>query len=852
MYENHRTALPVLVCVLSFLFFSMLGCSGSGSDDNTTAPHGKTNNVNLTIKLPGPGQGLTQPAPGKHSVVPETAVEVLVSPKAGYVFSGWELSGDGSIDDPDAPVTTVTLSGDAVLMPQLKPEVQMKIQVSPQSCGSTVPMSEKTHSLGRGDTVDLSAEPGTGYYFVEWQADNGCNIADLMASSTTVTVSRDCGVTAQFEEDPVKFSGIVTATAYTSTDSDEETTRAKLSWLEAVSSFSASPGEIIYHVYHAESSDLAILYRSDHLVASLPGVLETEIEIEPGEKETYFLVVAADLQGNRNHSRKVVSVVPCQMVFKGGMPPMDLKEVGADKITVSGAEKIVTLYGGDWRFLFPSGKTIIVYGDGADLLKNVLSVRFDGLSTAIHYKDTQLGQVVKSGRFRTSTTFPDLSQLPVQSWQTVSDRADLPDVFIRELESLDRANSSVYVNPAGTVLVTESRADGATPSKDGRFEGTIPMGNLGKFRYLFDVELGVEDDLKRNWYGYGKVEYFKVVIKGKIRIQGVAEILLDSAADEAWIKEDLMKKKVQLLLWVGPIPIVQEFEFWVDAKLFVDISKESDFKAEVGVKLEKTINIGFEYRPEWPEPGWKTISNSEKQIEIPFSLSGSASTHTTLHLTPHFRVCFEKSATAEASLFSRSRLHADFNANNTLNDLGFYLTRFDVNSDAEMKMECDFSPFGQILAYHYDSWVLFKSELYSLPELKIDNFLPETIYVDKETQPHYLPAVVSAEFVDGINNGLKHLWWKTQKLMPDGQMWESLQDSRLLLSDEIVHQASDISKPPLFVFDQYTDLSVDRLFKTGLYRIVLMGTTKGYLGDLDTRLGEARFRVYSEFEPDTE
>jgi len=845
MSANHRTALLALVSVLSLLLFSMLGCNGS--DNNTTSFSG-TNNVNLTIELANPGQGLTQPAPGIHSVASETPVKVLVSPRGGYVFSGWQLSGDGFLDDPNASVTTVTLSGDAVLMPQLKPEVWMKIQVSPQSCGSTVPMSEKTHSLGQGDMVDLSAEPGTGYYFVEWYAENGCNIADLMASSTTVTVSGDCEVTAQFEEDPVKFSGIVAATAYTATDSGEESAKAKLSWLEAVSSFSASPEEIIYHVYHAESSDLDILYRPDHLVASLPGALETEIEIEPGEKETYFLVVAEDLQGNRNHSRKVVSVVPYQMVFKSGMPPMDLEEVGADKITVSGAEKIVTLYGGDWRFLFPSGKTIIVYGDGGDLLKNVLSVRFDGLSTAIHYYDTQLGQVVESGRFRTSSTFPDLSQLPVQSWRTVSDRADLPDVFIRELESLDRANSSVYVNPAGTVLVTEFRADGATPSKDGLFEGTIPMGNFGNFHYLFDVKLGVENNIE--WKN-GKIEYFKVVLKGKIRIHGVAKILLNSASSEKWIKEDLIKKKVQLLFWAGAIPIFQEFDFWVDAKLFVDISKESDFNAEAGVKLEKTINIGFEYRP---ESGWKTISNSEKQIDIPFSLSGSASTNTTLHLTPHFRARFEKSATAEASLFSRSRLHADFTANNTLNDLGFYLTRFDIKNETEMKMECDFSPFGQILKYHFDRWVLFDSQLYSLPELKFHDFLPQTIYVNEETQPHDLPAVVSAEFVDGIHNGLKALWWSLEKLMPDGEMWAPVQESRLLLSDELVHQASIIPNPPpyLFVFDQYTDLFVDRLFETGLYRIMLWGTTKGYLGSLDTRWGEARFRVISETTPDTD
>ena len=115
MSANHRTALLALVSVLSLLLFSMLGCNGS--DNNTTSFSG-TNNVNLTIELANPGQGLTQPAPGIHSVASETPVKVLVSPRAGYVFSGWQLSGDGFLDDPNAPVTTVTLSGDAVLMPQ--------------------------------------------------------------------------------------------------------------------------------------------------------------------------------------------------------------------------------------------------------------------------------------------------------------------------------------------------------------------------------------------------------------------------------------------------------------------------------------------------------------------------------------------------------------------------------------------------------------------------------------------------------------------------------------------------------------------------------------------------------------
>ncbi len=838
MYENHRTLMSVLVCVLSFLSYSMLGCSGS--DDNTTAPMQRANNVNLTIELEDPEQGLTQPGPGTHSVSSETPVEVLVSPRAGYVFSGWQLSGNGYLDDPDAPVTTVTLSGDALLTPRFKPEVRMTIQVSPPSCGSTVPMPEKVHSLGQGDTVELSASPGTGYYFVEWQVDDGCDIADPTASSTTAAVTGNCEVTAQFEEDLVKFSGIVTATAYTSMNSSEETTQAKLSWLEAVSPFSALPGEITYHVYYAESSDLETLYRPDHLVASLPGVLETEIEIGSDEKETYFLVVAEDPQGNRNRSRKVVSVVPCQMVLEGGAP-MDLEEVGAEEITVSGAENIVTLHGGDWRYLFTYGQNIIVYGDGADLLKKVKSFRFDGRNTAIQYEDIQLSQVAESGHFRTSSTFPDLSELPSQTWQTVLGRADLPDFFMRDLESLDRSNSSVYLNPEGTMLVTESRADGVVSSRDG-FQNTIPIGNFGSLHYLMDINLGVKDDIK--WKN-GEVEYFKVQMTGKVRIHGVAKIKLNSESGDRWEKKDLIQKKVLLIYALGPIPVVQEIEFWVDGALYVDINKQSNFEAEAGVKLEKPIDIGFEYRR---DSGWKTIFNPEKKIDTPFGMSGSASTDTTLHLTPHFRTSFYQSATAEATLYSIDKLFADFTADN----LDFYLTRFDVYAHAYMTMACDFSPFGYLLINHSDSLWLIDSQVYNLPELKVWDFLPETIHIDKDTEPHFLPAVVYCKFVDGINNGLRELWWSLEQLQPDGGMWvpvEDMQNIRLLLSDGLVYQAA-VSKPPpyRFVFEQYTDLFVDRLLETGLYRIKVWGTTRGGLGFLDTRVAEARFHVLSEMD----
>ncbi len=840
MCGKHRHVTETLLLwfvLLPLLFALILGCSDSDSTISGSDPfRGKP--VNLTIDHKNTETGLTQPPSGSHSVLAETPVDIVASPGDGYVFSGWQLSGAGSLGDPHASVTTVTLSGDTVLKPLFKREVRLTIHIVPPSCGSTVPMPEKAISLGQEDTIELSALPGTGYYFSGWQGTQGCEITDSTASSTTAIISADCKITAEFEEDPVKFSGIVIANAYTATDSQtgHEKTLANLEWLEASSRFSGSPEEMTYHVYHGNNSDLKTLYRSENLKLSQKGVLKAELDIDTEETKTYFLVVAEDPQGNRNHGHRVASVVSSRLTFDQGGVPMDLRTLGADNITVSAEEKTVTLHGGDWRYLFPTGKNIALFGDDLGV-KSVSYATFNNDNyTTIHYKDKELKDFVQGGRFQTYANFPDLNQLPAQTLQRALERSDLPAQFIRRLESAERSNTLVYINPAKTMILIESSADGVTQSRDGAFERTISLDGFGTLNILIDLTLGAYTDRVVD-ENTKEVEQLLIDFEGAARVHGVAKLQIDSGSNLEFKKERLVEKKFTVIYALGPVPVIQDFDFWIDAYLDVSFNEGTDLQITAGVKVDKGIHIGMYYER---GKGWSPYYRQEHHKDLPLAVSGSAKTTTTLHLTPHVKTTFNKCATAEAQLVSNSKLFADFTAAGS----EVMLTRCDFNSHAYMMFFCDFKPFGVILlgSTNPNSLWLFTGCFYSLPEMKMGPV--QNLSVDEKTTPHHLRDFAKVEFVDGIKNPRRKVWWVLERLMPDGQMWVPVPTSRLLPDSETIDRATE---PPYdrCRFIQNCDLYVDNIFPQGLYRIKTTGTTKGILGSLDTRVVSRQFRVYN-------
>ena len=830
----------VMTLLLStFMLYAMAGC-GDSEDQTAEPPATLVDAVNLTVHYEETQQGLVNPPAGVHEAEKDTPVEILAVPNIGYVFSRWTLTGDGEVSAPDSSDTTVTLTGDCVLKPEFKPAVEVTLHVSPENVGLVSPTAEETVIIGEGDSLQLTATAETGYHLSSWSSDDGCEIEDTLSTDTVATVSSDCHITAEFEEDVVQFAGIVNATAYKSTNGEAGNvkTLASLMWLEAVSPYASSPEDITYHVYRSSQGQVEQIYQPANRVLSLEGAFQAEVEIDPDWDEAYFLVVAEDPRGNRSDDYQVAAVTPGEFEFYDGAPPINLDDIGASAITVSEDDTSVTLHAGDWRFLFPTNRDIIVNDAAPNFMKEVKNVTFNGRDTVIEYVNVNMDDIVKSGTFSTWTTFPDLALLPAQTQLSALNNPNTPDCFLQALDSLDQEDADVYINPQGNIMVWESNDPDITPSRSNRFEDDIPITNqttglqFGTLHCFVDLSLGAGTVKKKK---EGVVEKFDINIRGKARIEAVATINIDSNFYHEWKREKLLNKGVKLLYHFGPIPVYQELEFWVDSDLFVTIKEGSQIQATAGVKLNKQVNVGLRYER---GAGWSTYYNENSESKIPFKMSGSAATDTTLHIRPHIKTNFYKSAYAEMTIKSINKLFASFNFGDSVP----YLTRCDLKAHAFMFIECDFVPFGKLLATQSDSLWLYDKQIYSLPETQFWNWIPNTVYISED--PFLLEDVLYYDFIDGINNSRRKISWVLERIEPDGQGWVLVQ-GRLSPKFALINLSA---KPPpyLYEYNQTADLLIDRSMPIGLYRVRVTGDTNGWLGPLDSRKAEARFMVQTE------
>ena len=107
----------------------------------------------------------------------------------GYQFTGWVGTG---INDPGDSNTTVLMTQDRNISATFLIN-SYTLSVSAGSAGGSV-SSSGSHSHGTQTTV--TATPQTGYSFIDWTGDG---IADLNAAKTTVDMTQDRNITANFE-----------------------------------------------------------------------------------------------------------------------------------------------------------------------------------------------------------------------------------------------------------------------------------------------------------------------------------------------------------------------------------------------------------------------------------------------------------------------------------------------------------------------------------------------------------------------------------------------------------------------------------------------------------------------------
>jgi uncharacterized protein YkwD len=158
------------------------------------------------------GGSVTTPGEGTFTYDAGTVVSMVAVPAAGFRFVNWTGDVD-SIESVEAASTTITVTGNCSVtanFEHLAPQ-QFDLATSSTAGGSVVVPGEGTFTYAAGTSVNLIATPTTGYEFVNWTGDVG-TIDDANAPSTTITMSADYSIVANFEPIPaVRYNLTITA-----------------------------------------------------------------------------------------------------------------------------------------------------------------------------------------------------------------------------------------------------------------------------------------------------------------------------------------------------------------------------------------------------------------------------------------------------------------------------------------------------------------------------------------------------------------------------------------------------------------------------------------------------------------
>ena len=152
----------------------------------------------LTITSTEGGQVVT-PDEGAFTYYEGEEVSLAAVAENGYRFANW--AGDvGSIADPDAASTTITMNDDYSIIANFyeMPVTYYTLTVAVNGNGSTSP-SAGQHTYAAGTAVAVTAAPASGYRFVSWTGDVAA-IANVIAATTTIRMDADYSIVANFEE----------------------------------------------------------------------------------------------------------------------------------------------------------------------------------------------------------------------------------------------------------------------------------------------------------------------------------------------------------------------------------------------------------------------------------------------------------------------------------------------------------------------------------------------------------------------------------------------------------------------------------------------------------------------------
>ncbi len=179
--------------------YSFSSWSGSSNSDLESIRLTVDGNINLTGKFSRRTYYVTVEKEGEGTIEPSNSpieahygneVTLSANPAEGHSFYGWAGDAEGS-DNPLTLSVTKSVTVKAVFIENDKYVVVTS--VSPADAGTVTRIPDQS-TFEKGDIVELSASPKTGYEFVEWRSQD----TTMSVSTFTLTVDTSYSLTAVF------------------------------------------------------------------------------------------------------------------------------------------------------------------------------------------------------------------------------------------------------------------------------------------------------------------------------------------------------------------------------------------------------------------------------------------------------------------------------------------------------------------------------------------------------------------------------------------------------------------------------------------------------------------------------
>jgi len=147
---------------------------------------------------------------GQSTEISYGTYSIAANPATNFIFDYWSDDQGCLISDPNSQSTTVTVSGDGEITAFFENNLfEIDFYTNPTD-GGTIIFDGDTWSNGQSGnyltgTYVIDANPANQHYFDKWSRTGGISVDDEYSQSTTVTVTGDGSLTAEFVYDPVKY-----------------------------------------------------------------------------------------------------------------------------------------------------------------------------------------------------------------------------------------------------------------------------------------------------------------------------------------------------------------------------------------------------------------------------------------------------------------------------------------------------------------------------------------------------------------------------------------------------------------------------------------------------------------------